>query len=153
MHRWHSLIYYLSMRIVLYRLRVLTHRGGDSRHFADDTDMFQMFQIYFRKETCCILIAISLTLVPTITIDNELPFVKIMAWCWTGEKIIISANDGLLHRCIYALHAFSELRVYPTTLLWFCCAFTPQPFRLEEYCRTTSGMWAYLPALRQIQTL
>ena len=61
----------------------LTHSGRDkmATMFADD-----IFKFIFLNKKCCILIKISLELVPKVPIDNKSALIQVMAWHWTGDK-------------------------------------------------------------------
>ena len=56
--------------------------GQNGRHFADD--VFK--HIFVNSKKNCILIWISLKVVPTGPIDNKPPLVPVMAWRRTGDK-------------------------------------------------------------------
>ena len=45
-----------------------------------------IFKFIFLNEKYCILIKISLELVPKGPIDNKSALIQVMAWRWTGDK-------------------------------------------------------------------
>ena len=53
----------------------------NGRLFADD-----IFNCIFMNKKFCILIQISLKLIPKGSIDKKSALVKVMAWCRTGGK-------------------------------------------------------------------
>ena len=84
--------------IILWRVAVLTRicsshafyefqhisPGQDGRYFADDS-----FRCIFVNEQFSILINIFfIKFVPKASIDNNSALVKIMAWCWIGDKAL-----------------------------------------------------------------
>ena len=54
--------------------------GQNGRHSTDD-----IFTCIFMNEKFCILIRISLKIVPKDPTDNDPALVQIMAWCRTGD--------------------------------------------------------------------
>ena len=61
--------------------------GKFDHHFADD-----LFRCIFVNEKFCILIRISLKIVPKGPIDKKSALIQVMAWHWTGGK-------PFLHQC------------------------------------------------------
>ena len=55
--------------------------GQNGRHFADG-----IFKCIFMNEKFCILIKISLKLVPNDLIDNKTALIQVMAWRRAGDK-------------------------------------------------------------------
>ena len=51
------------------------------------------------KNSCMVLIYISLEYIAKVTINTNPALVQIMAWHWTGDKPLIG---GLIYWCIYA---------------------------------------------------
>ena len=68
--------------------------GQNGRHFADN-----IFRCIFMYEKCCILIRISLNIVPKGPIDNNPALVQIIAWCCTCNKPL---SEPMLTRFINA---------------------------------------------------
>ena len=56
-------------------------------HLADD-----VFKSISMNEKFCILIQISLKFVPKGPIDNKSALLRVMAWCWTGDKPLPEPN-------------------------------------------------------------
>ena len=46
------------------------------------------FQMHFLEWKIWISMNISVKFVPKVPIDNKLALVQIMAWCWTGNKLL-----------------------------------------------------------------
>ena len=84
---WHFCFSVYWMLSVLLLLGILNHAfnsspsGQNGHHFADDD-----FKCILVKEKFCTWTTISLKFVPKGTIDNIPAFVKVMAWCRTGNK-------------------------------------------------------------------
>ena len=62
-------------------MKCLWRRKHQQNFNADD-----IFKLIFLYEICCIMNQISLRYILKRLTDNKSGLVKIMAWCWTGDK-------------------------------------------------------------------
>ena len=75
--------------------RIIWTQNG--HHFADN-----VFKCIFMNEKFCILNRLSLKFVPKGLIDNIPAFVQIMAWCRSGEYILLDQSP--IDVCVYSSH-------------------------------------------------
>ena len=115
----------IPRKMVLYWNRALfdkvvfrhtTKKSSKSTH-QERNKKITILQIIFLYsislyENYCVLISISLECVSKDPINNILALVQIMAWCWTGDKPLLTIDlDELTHlglvmhiyKCIYVL--------------------------------------------------
>ena len=87
--------------------RVLQMLEQNGQHYV-----YNIFKHVFMNENYCIMIQISLKFVPKRPIDNKSALIKVMAWCWAGNKplpVCITIRSYSLYPFVISLEATAYL--------------------------------------------